>query len=162
MESRWTAGLGVLSGAKMSTAIFDKPRKPTVASRDEQHLGCERSPRGNSVIIHCANSDMTHGMQGNQSRDPTDMRMRLCCAGAVGSHDLRGTTRAREPGRSRAGRPLIARRKGCALLSTALGVLGRSQKGEKDALRRRDLGGSEEGGEASRTPGSPHGGKIVF
>ena len=69
---------------------------------------------------------------------------------------------AGEPGRSRAGRPLMARRKGRALSSTTQRALRRSQKGEGDTLRRRDLRESERGGRNKPHTWQPARLKIVF
>ena len=90
---------------------------------------------------------MTRGRQQIQARDRTEQAQRAFDARALSARITRSEQPAAgEPGGSPAGRPLMARREGCALSSTTQGVLRRSQKGEVDTLRRRDLRESERGG----------------
>ena len=108
--------------------------------RDEQHEGCERSPTGEIDKIHCPNSRMTLGGTGPKLEIEANRRTALmsrgrCRQGRLAGNNPRDTSLAVR----RAGRPLMARRKGRALSSTAQGALRRSQKGEGDTLRRRDL-----------------------
>ena len=135
-----------LSAVKMPAPISTNPgRRIASTTSSTRARNGRRTP--NSISIHHANSQHDSWRQMTRARDRTEQAPRAYVARA-----LSATTTcweqpaAREPGRSRAGRPLMARRKGRALSSTAQGTLGRSQKGEVDTLRRRDLRGSERGG----------------
>ena len=142
---------------KITDRHLRAPQDAATYKRDDQHEGYDGSPDGESEGIHRTNS--THDLC--QARSKLDIepnkhtrsrRAALSARMTCGEQPAAG-----EPGLSPAGRPLTARPKGVRFRQQRSGCCAGVR-----TERETPCGGVicervREGGETSRTPGSPHG-----